>query len=167
MQALGVQPCLLPTVMDLDLFVCCSGFLSLNVVDRRGWIISFLVGGCRSGGCHVHDRKFSSITNVLWGTKLTLVENLQPSHCLGSSTAAMHGALLWESWCRLFRSSSQLESPWTTSPGIYNNSAQDCLSPPPPLIPMIVQCFFSVFSSGNLSFLTRQSQSSEQPSEND
>lgn len=62
------------------------------------------------------------------------------------------------------RSSSQLENPCKTYPGTYNNSAHDCLFF---LIPMIVQCFFSVFSSGNLSFLTRQSHSSEQPSEND
>lgn len=55
--------------------------------------------------------------------------------------------------------SSQLESPHSASPGICNNSAQDCLFPQ---IPVIIPCFFSVFSSGNLPFLTLQSQSNHQ-----
>ena len=68
--------------------------------------------------------------DVLWGTKLMPVENCQSSHSLGSLSVMTHGALLWESRCRLSRSGSQLESPWTTSPEICNNSVQDCLSTP-------------------------------------
>ena len=93
-------------------------------------------------------RKFSSITglyrlvatvaikNISLDTEMSSGEQSRPRSRAASlviawaHSAVTHGAVLGESRCRLSCSGSQLESPWTTSPEICNNSVQDCLPPP-------------------------------------
>lgn len=99
------------------------------------------------------SKQSPDVSDVLWGAKFPwlrtrgLASRLPP---LQRATRLPCGHLCSDS-C----GSSQLESPRSAS-RICNNSAQDCLFP---RIPVIVPCFFSVFSSGNLPFLTLQSQS--------